>query len=106
MLVLLLRRQPAANMAFCLVDVQNHPRLRREGGIDVDETVGDVFMYRTLADSKLFRRLPHRRVFINNIVRYLDRPFFNIFFHGVPPEYLFLHHIPGEKNIFLPLSNT
>ena len=42
MLVLLLRRQPAANMAFRLVDVQNHPRLRREGGIDVDKAVGDV----------------------------------------------------------------
>ena len=44
-LIFLLVGQSAADMALRLVDVQHHPGLGRQGGIDVGEAVGDVFMY-------------------------------------------------------------
>ena len=46
MLIFLLGGQSAADMTLRLVDVQNHPGLGRQGGIDVGEAVGDVFMFR------------------------------------------------------------
>lgn len=39
-------------------------------------------LYRTLRYPKLLRRLPHRRILINNIIGNLDCPLFDIFFHG------------------------
>lgn len=45
-LIFLLGGQSAADVALRLVDVQNHPGLGRQGGIDVGEAVGDVFMFR------------------------------------------------------------
>ena len=47
-LIFLLGGQSAADVALRLVDVQHHPGLGRQGGIDVGEAVGDVFMYCTL----------------------------------------------------------
>lgn len=44
-LVLLLRRQAAADVALGLVDVQNDAGLGGEGRVDVDEAVGNVLMY-------------------------------------------------------------
>lgn len=44
MLVLLLRRKPAADVPLRLVDIQNHSRLRRQGRINVDQTVGHVLV--------------------------------------------------------------
>lgn len=41
-LVLLLRRQAAADVALGLVDVQNDAGLGGEGRVDVDEAVGNV----------------------------------------------------------------
>ena len=41
-LILLLRCQPAADVAFCLVDVQNNTRFGSQAGVDVDQAVGDV----------------------------------------------------------------
>lgn len=46
MLIFLLGGQSAADVALRLVDVQHHPGLGRQGGVDVGEAVGDVFMFR------------------------------------------------------------
>ena len=73
MLVLLLCSQSAADMALGLVDVENHPRLRRQARIDMNQTVCDIFMYCGLTDSKPLCRLPHGRVFVDDIIGYLDR---------------------------------
>ena len=64
---------------------QHHPGLGRQGGVDVGETVGDVFMYRTLRYPKLFRRLAHRSILVYDVIGDLDRPFFDIFLHGSSP---------------------
>ena len=60
MLVLLFRRKSAADMALRLVDVQNHPGLGRQGGIDVGEAVGDIFMFRR-DELERFRPSPNLR---------------------------------------------
>ena len=45
MLVLLLRRKPAADMPLRLVDIQNHSRLCRQGRIDMDQTIRHILVY-------------------------------------------------------------
>ena len=45
-------------------------------------------MYRTLADSKMFRCLTHRRIIINNISGYFHSSFLNIGFHKKSPAIL------------------
>ena len=57
-------------------------------------------MYRTLANSKMFRRLTHRRVIINNISGYFHSSFLNIGFHKNPLQYLFLHCMQGICILF------
>ena len=46
------------------------------------------YMYRTLADSKMFRCLTHRRIIINNISGYFHSSFLNIGFHKKSPAIL------------------
>ena len=41
-LILLLRRQSAADVAFCLINVQNNTRFSSQDGVDVDQAVGDI----------------------------------------------------------------
>ena len=50
----------AADVALRLVDVQHHPGLGRQGGIDVGEAVGDVFMFRR-DELERFRPSPNLR---------------------------------------------
>ena len=42
-------------------------------------------MYRTLADPKLLRRLPHSRVILNYIISNLHGSFLNVIFQKNPP---------------------
>lgn len=83
-LIFLLGGQSAADMALRLVDVQYHPGLGRQGGIDVGEAVGDVFMYRTLRYPKLFRRLAHRSILVYDVIGDLDRRSSIYSFMGLP----------------------
>ena len=46
-------------------------------------------MHRTLADSKLLRRLTHRSVMVYDVIGDFHCPFLNIFFHGITPENVF-----------------
>jgi len=57
-------------------------------------------MYRTLTDPKFFCRLSDRRIAVYNIICNSHCPFFDIFFHGNPPENLFLQCMQGGKTIF------
>ena len=51
MQILLLRRHAAADVALCLVDVQNLAHLGRERGIDIVDPVADILMYGAFADA-------------------------------------------------------
>ena len=90
MLVLLFRRKSAADMALRLVDIKNDPSPSCKIRIDMEQTIGNVLVHRTFTDSKPFRRLSHRRILINNIVRDLNRPLFNIFLPRGCPSMIFL----------------
>ena len=56
-------------------------------------------MYGTLAYSKLLRCLAHCRFMLNNIIRNLYRPLFNIIFHIKPLHSLFLQCMQGRMAI-------
>ena len=99
LLILLLRSQPAANMTLRFVNIQHDPCLRRKPRIDVDQTVRNVLVYRTFADPEPFCRLPHRRIFIYNVVRNLNCPLFDIIFHGLPLG-CFLQHMKSSSKIY------
>ena len=71
-------------MALRFVHIEHFSRLTCKRWIDLKETLGYVFMYRTLANSELLRRLPHRRLILNNIIRNLHRALFDIIFHKNP----------------------
>ena len=47
-------------------------------------------MYRTFTDPELLRGLSHRGVVVNNIVRYLDCPLFDISFHATLMMFVFI----------------
>lgn len=55
------------------------------------------YMYRTLADSKMFRCLTHRRIIINNISGYFHSSFLNIGFHKKSPAILVFTLYAGES---------
>ena len=88
MQILLLCRHPAADVPLGLVDVQHLARLRRERRIDLREALGDVLMYRTLADPEMLCRLPHGRVIVNDISGNLHGSFLNITFQTKTPAIL------------------
>lgn len=88
MQILLLCRHPASDMPFGLVDVQHLARLRRERRVDLRKALGDVLMYRTLADPEMFCRLPHGRVIVNDISGNLHGSFLNITFQTKTPAIL------------------
>ena len=85
MQILLPGRHPSPDVPLLLVHVKNRPRLHRQGRVQLGKPLGNVFMYRTLADPELLRRLPHRRLRFNNVGRNLYRPLFNIIFQGKTP---------------------
>lgn len=72
-------------MPLRLIHVQYLPRFPGKGWVDLEEPFGDVLMYRTLTDPKLFRSLPHSRVILYNIISNLHGSFLNIIFQKNPP---------------------
>ena len=78
-------RQAAPDMPLGLVHVQNSPGLSRETGIDMQQTLRHILVYRTLTNPELLRRLTHRRIVFYDIIRNVYRAFFDIILQGFPP---------------------
>lgn len=97
-------RHPAPDVPLLLVHVKNRPRLHRQGGVQLGKALGNVFMYRTLADPELLRRLPHRRLRFNNVGRNLHRPLFNIIFQGKTPANIVFTMYAGGLAVMCFLS--
>ena len=57
------------------------------------------YMYRTLTDPKLLRRLPHSRVILNYIISNLHGSFLNIIFQKNPPANIVFTMYAGEKEV-------
>lgn len=85
MQILLPGGKAAADVTLGFVHVQNLANLRRQGGVDLPETLGDVLMYGALAHPKLLRRLPHRGLVLDNIICDLNRPLLNIILQEKSP---------------------
>ena len=98
MKVFLSRSHPAPDMPLGFVRVQNLARFTGKGRVDLEEPFGNVLMYRTLADPKPLRRLPHRRAVLYNIIRNLHGSLFNIIFQKNPPaNFIFTMYAAGKK---------
>lgn len=96
-LVLLSSGHPSPDMTLRFIHIQHNPRLGSQGGIDMLQAVGYVFMYRRFTDPKFFRRLPYRRIVVYNVIGYGHRPLFDILLQGVPPEYVFYSICKGMR---------
>ena len=83
--IFLSRCHPAPDVTLRLVCVEDFAGLAGKGGVDLEEAFGDILMYRTLTDPKLFRSLPHSRVILYNIISNLHGSFLNIIFQKNPP---------------------
>ena len=94
---------PSPDMALRLIHIQHLARLPRQGGVDLEEPLGDIFMYRTLADSKLLRRLPHSRVILYDIISNLHGSFLNVIFQKNPPANIVFTMYAEEKVLILYL---
>lgn len=95
MKILLSRSHPSPDMPFRLIHIENLACFTGQGGIDLEEPFGHVLMYRTLADSKPLRRLPHRRAVLYNIICNLHGSLFNIIFQKIPLQTSFLQCMQG-----------
>lgn len=91
-------------MALGLVHVQNLAGFPRQGGVDLEEPFGDIFMYRTLTDPKLLRRLPHSRVILYNIISNLHGSFLNVIFQKNPPANILFTMYAGVFEVMLTCS--
>lgn len=76
-------------MAFGFVDVQHYSGLCGEGGVDVFEAVGDVFMYRRLGNPKPSGGLTHSGVVVDDVISDSNGPFFDIFLQNIPQNTFF-----------------
>ena len=85
MQIFLSRSHPAPNMPLRLIHVQYLPRFPGKGRVDLEEPLGDIFMYRTLADPKLLRRLPHSRIILYYIISNFYGSLLYILFQKNPP---------------------
>ena len=85
MKILLSCSHPSPDMPFRLVHIQDFARFPGQGGVDLEETFGDIFMYRTLADPKLLRRLPHSRIILYYIISNFYGSLLYILFQKNPP---------------------
>ena len=103
MQILLLCRHPAADVPLGLVDIQHLARFRRERRVDLRQTLGDVLMYRTLANPKMFCRLPHGRVIVNDISGNLHGSFLNITFQTKSPAILVFTLYAGDYGLYYVL---
>ena len=89
------RCQSPTDMTLRLIDIKNFPCLLGKRRIHLHKALGDVFMYRTLANPKMFRSLTHSGVIVNNISGNLHGSFFNITFQKNPLQCLLLHCMQG-----------
>ena len=92
----------AADMPFLLVHIKHLPDAMRKVRVDLFQTVGAVFMYRTLTNPKLLRSLTHGGFMFDNIIRDLNCSFFNIIFHkNNPCINCFLQSMQGHFDVCL-----
>lgn len=90
-LVFFPRSKSAPDMPFRLIDIQHFPGFPGQSRIDLYETFGYVFMYRTLTDPELLRSLSDRSIFFNNIIGDFHRPLFYVAFQENSLIHAFLH---------------
>ena len=74
---------------------------QRFTGISSDYSYYDtiILMYRTLADPKPLRRLPHRRAVLYNIICNLHGSLFNIIFQKNPPANIVFTMYAGVSEV-------
>ena len=101
MKILLSRSHPAPDMPLRFIHVQHLPRFPGQGGIDLEEPLSDILMYRTLTDPKLLRCLSYRRTIFYDIIRNLHGSFLNIIFQKNPPANIIFTMYAGEKEVML-----
>lgn len=101
MKIFLSRSHPAPNMPLGFVSVKHLAGFTGKGRVDLEEPFGDILMYRTLTDPKLFRRLPHSRVIFYNIISNLHGSFLNIIFQKNPPAYILFTMYAGVFEVML-----
>ena len=101
MQIFLSRSHPAPDMPLGFVSVKHLAGFTGKGRVDLEEPFGNVFMYRTLTDPKLLRRLPHSRVILYNIISNLHGSFLNIIFQKNPPANIIFTMYAGEKEVML-----
>ena len=104
MKILLSRSHPSPDMPLRLVHIQDFARLSRQGGVDLEEPLGNILMYRTLTDPKLLRRLPHSRVILYNIISNLHGSFLNVIFQKNPPANILFTMYAGVFEVMLTCS--
>lgn len=104
MQILLSRSHPAPDMPLRLIHIQHLPRFPGKGRVDLEEPLSDIFMYRTLTDPKLLRRLPHSRVILYNIISNLHGSFLNIIFQKNPPANIVFTMYAGVFEVMLTYS--
>ena len=92
---------PSPDMALRLIHIQHLTRLPRQGGVDLKKSFGDILMYRTLTDPEPFRRLPHSRVILYDIISNLHGSFLNVIFQKNPPANIVFTMYAGEKKVML-----
>ncbi len=111
MKIFLLCSQSAPNMALRLIEVQDYPCSFREGGVNLCETLRNVFMYGRFRNSELLCSLPYSGVIVDDKVSDFNRPFLYIAFHSVcvprlsgthsPLLSLLLHCMQGKTTVLL-----
>lgn len=101
MKIFLSRRHPAPDVPLGLIRVQHLAGLGGKGWIDLDEPVGDIFMYCTLTDSEFLCCLPYCSVMIDDIISDVHSSFLNIISQRKTPlQTLFLQCMQGMKRLF------
>ena len=93
--------QSAPDMPLGFVDIQHFSRLPGQGGIDLQETLCDVFMYRTLTDPKLFCRLPYCRIVVYNVFCDFHSSLLNISFQNFSPANTVFTMYAGKEGVML-----
>ena len=92
----------AADMPFLLVHIKHLPDTMRKVRVDLFQTVGAVFMYRTLTNPKLFRSLAHSGFMFDDIICNFYCPLLNVIFHkNNPCINCFLQSMQGQINVCL-----
>ena len=101
MKILLSRSHPAPDMTLRLVRIQHLTGFPGKGRVDLAEPLGNILMYRTLADPELLRCLPHRRAVFYNIICNLHGPLLNIIFQKNPPANIVFTMYAGGRKVML-----